>query len=339
MFRTVMNFVIASIVAAGLPIADARSQSLQKLKVAEVVRSQLFIPMYLAMSEGFTKEQRIDVELTTAIGGDRVGALILSGQADIGLAGPEVAIYIYNSESPDKPIMFCSLNGTDGFFFVSREKLQPFDWSMIRNRKIIGWRPGSTPQMFFEHVLKQKGMSLETIKSIVTNIAPPAREGAWISGSGDFGIFNEPSTSKLEKAGQVHVLTSIGKELGRVENTVLFANKSWLEKNRDLAQKLTNAIAKSQAWMKAATDEQIAAAIAPYFPGLPVDIHVAVLERYRNTGAPVWSESPVIDREGLAKLQEIMVAEGLLSPAKIIAYEAIVASDVALKAQQSLPPR
>jgi hypothetical protein len=65
---------------------------------------------------------------------------------------------------------------------------------------------------------------------------------------------------------------------------------------------------------------------------------VAVLERYRNTGAPVWSESPVIDREGLAKLQEIMVAEGLLSPAKIIAYEAIVASDVALKAQQSLPP-
>jgi NitT/TauT family transport system substrate-binding protein len=338
MLRTVLKLIVTLSVGAGFPMA-AHAQSLQKLKVAEVVRSQLFIPMYLAMSEGFAKEQGIEIELTTAIGGDRVGALLLSGQADVGLAGPEVAIYIYNSESPDKPIMFCSVNGTDGFFFVSREKLEPFDWSMLRNRKIIGWRPGSTPQLFFESVLKQKAVDLETIRSITTNIAPPAREGSWISGNGDFGIFNEPSTSKLEKAGQVHVLTSIGKELGRVENTVFFANKSWFEKNRDLAQKLTNAIAKAQAWMKAASDEQIAAAIAPFFPGLSMEIHVAVLKRYRSTGAPVWPESTVIDRGGLAKLQEVMVDGGVLSPAKIVAYEAIVASDVALKAQQSLKSR
>jgi hypothetical protein len=113
------------------------------------------------------------------------------------LAGPEVAIYIYNSESPDKPVMFCSVNGTDGFFFVSREKLEPFDWTSLRNHKIIGWRPGSTPQLFFEYVLKQKGVDAETIKSIITNVPPPAREGAWRSGSGEFGIFNEPSTSSL----------------------------------------------------------------------------------------------------------------------------------------------
>ena len=304
-----------------------------------MVRSQLFAPMYVAMSEGFMREQGIDVELVTAIGGDRVGALILSGQADVGLAGPEVAIYIYNSESPDKPVMFCSVNGTDGFFFVSREKVEPFDWSKLRNRKIIGWRPGSTPQMFFEHVLRQKGVDAETIKSIVTNIPPPAREGAWMSGSGDFGIFNEPSTSNLEKAGQVHVLTSIGKEMGRVENTVFFAKKSWFEKNRDQAQKLTNAIAKAQAWMKAASDERIAAAIAPYFPGVPMDIHVAIMKRYRGTGAPIWSDSTLVDRGGLAKLQEVMIAGGVLASDKIVAYEAIVAPDVAMKAQQSLAPK
>jgi NitT/TauT family transport system substrate-binding protein len=188
-------------------------------------------------------------------------------------------------------------------------------------------------------VLKQKGVDLETIRSIVTNIAPPAREGSWMSGNGDFGIFNEPSTSKLEKADQVHVLTSIGKELGRVENTVFFANKSWFEKNRNVAQKLTNATARAQAWMQAANDEQIATAIAPFFPGLTTDIHVAVLKRYRGTGAPVWPESTVIDRGGLAKLQEVMVEGGVLSPAKIVAYDAIVASDIALNAQQSLKPR
>jgi hypothetical protein len=68
---------------------------------------------------------------------------VISGQVDVGLAGPEVAIYIYNSESPDKPVMFCSINGTDGFFLVSRDKVEPFDWRMLHGRKIIGWRPGS----------------------------------------------------------------------------------------------------------------------------------------------------------------------------------------------------
>jgi NitT/TauT family transport system substrate-binding protein len=339
MLRTVTRIILASSLAVICLAGGAHAQSPQKLKIAEVVRSQLFAPMYVAMSQGFMREQGIDVELVTAIGGDRVGALILSGQADVGLAGPEVAVYLYNSEAPDKPVMFCSVNGTDGFFFVSREKMETFDWSKLRNRKIIGWRPGSTPQMFFEYVLRQKGVDAETIKSIVTNIPPPAREGAWMSGSGDFGIFNEPGTSNLEKVGQVHVLASIGKEVGRAENTVFFANRSWFERNRDQAQKLTTAIAKAQAWMKANSDERIAAAIAPYFPGVPLDIHVAIMKRYRGTGAPIWSESTLVDRAGLAKLQEVMTAGGVLAPDKIVAYEAIVAPDVALKAQQSLAPK
>ena len=124
-----------------------------------------------------------------------------------------------------------------------------------------------------------------------------------------------------------------------MENTVFFARKSWFEKNRDQAQKLTNAIAKAQVWMKAASDEKIAAAIAPYFPGLTMDIHVAIMKRYRGTGAPIWSESTLVDRVGLAKLQEVMVADGVLAADKIVAYEAIVATDVAHKAQQSLSPK
>jgi NitT/TauT family transport system substrate-binding protein len=105
------------------------------------------------------------------------------------------------------------------------------------------------------------------------------------------------------------------------------------------AQKLTNAIAKAQAWMKAASDKQIAGAIAPYFLGIPMEISATVVKRYRETGAPVWSQSPVIDRVGLAKLQDIMAIGGVIAPEKVVAYEAIVASDVALQAQRAVLPR
>jgi NitT/TauT family transport system substrate-binding protein len=159
------------------------------------------------------------------------------------------------------------------------------------------------------------------------------------SGDGDFGIFNEPSTENLARAGRVHVLASIGKELGAAENTDFFAKKTWVEKNRDVAQKFTNAIARAQAWMKAATDAQIAAALAPHFPGLPPDITVDVIKRYRGTGAPILSETPQISRTGLAKLQEVMVIGGVIDPSKIVPYEAVVAAEFAVEAQRSVPPK
>ena len=34
---------------------------------------------------------------------------------------------------------------TDGLFLASRQQLDKFDWSMLNGKKIMGWRPGSTP--------------------------------------------------------------------------------------------------------------------------------------------------------------------------------------------------
>ena len=56
------------------------------------------------------------------------GALLLSGGADILLAGPEVPIYIFNGKSPLKMVVFCALRApTD--FPDSRKKLDHFDCS------------------------------------------------------------------------------------------------------------------------------------------------------------------------------------------------------------------
>jgi NitT/TauT family transport system substrate-binding protein len=305
-----------------------------KIKLAEVIRSQLYIPMYVALSKGFAAEEGLDVELVTANGGDRAGALVLSDQADFALAGPEVPIYIYNGESADKPLIFSALTATDGFFLVSRTKLDQFDWSTLNGKKVIGWRPGSTPGLYLEYVLKQRGVDAATISSIVTNIGIPARDGAWISGAGDFGIFMEPNLTKLEKAGQAHIVTSIGKEVGRADYTVFFAKRSWLEKNGASAQKWTNAIARAQAWVATASEKDIAEAIAPFFPGLNADDNIAVVSRYRSAGVPIWASSTVVDQGGLARAQEIMVLGGVLPADKKVAYDRIVTTAYAEKAQQ-----
>lgn len=334
MIRFAAAAVLATLLSGTAPAGQANAADAIKVKLAEVIRSQLYIPMYVALSKGFATEEGLDVELVTANGGDRAGALVLSGQADFALAGPEVPIYIYNGESPDKPMIFSALTATDGFFLVSRAKFDKFDWSMLNGKKIIGWRPGSTPGLYLEYVLKQRGVDAATVGGIVTNIGVPARDGAWLSGAGDFGIFMEPNLSKLEKAGQAHVVTSIGKEVGRADYTVFFAKKSWLEKNATVAQKWTNAIARAQAWVAKAGEKEIAEAIAPFFSGLSLEDNMTVVARYRGAGVPIWASTTVVDEAGLARAQDIMVLGGTLPADKKVAYKAIVTTAYAEKAQQ-----
>ena len=336
MIRKALGLLLWTAVSAGVALSSAGAADKVKLKMAEVVRSQFYIPMYVALSKGFVADEGLEVELITANGGDRAGALLLSGQTEFALAGPEVPVYIYNGESPDKPVIFCALTATDGLFLASRQKLDKFDWSMLNGKKIMGWRPGSTPQLYLEYVLKHRGVAADTIKSIVTNIGMPARDGAFMAGGFDFAIFNEPNMSKMEKAGQASMVASIGKEVGRADYTLFFAKKSWIEKNPELAQKWTNAIARGQAWMKTASEKDVAEAIAPFFPGLSIDDNIAVVSRYRTVGVPIWATSTVVDPAGLAKAQEIMVVGGVLPVDKKVDYDKIVTNVYADKAQQKL---
>src|SRR5256885_2252408 len=114
--------VIASMGATALAGARPASAQTTKIKVGEVLRTQFYTPMYVALGKGYMKDEGLEVELISAGGSDRVGALVLADGCDFGLAGPEVPMYIYNGESADKPLMFCALTGTDGYFLVSKTR-------------------------------------------------------------------------------------------------------------------------------------------------------------------------------------------------------------------------
>jgi NitT/TauT family transport system substrate-binding protein len=59
-----------------------------KVRYNEVVRSLLYAPAYVAITKGYFKDAGLDVTLTTAFGGDKSTAALLSNTADIALIGP-----------------------------------------------------------------------------------------------------------------------------------------------------------------------------------------------------------------------------------------------------------
>src|SRR6185503_6480955 len=174
----------------------------------------LYAPAYVAITQGFFKDAGLDVTLSTAQGGDKSAALMLSGGADIALIGPETSIYVQNSDSPTKLPIFCGLTATDGFMLVGRDKVDKFDWAAMKGKDILGFRPGSTPILFFEAAMRKNGIDpLKDVK-LNNNVAIPARVGSWLAGQNQYGIFIEPDASQLEMDGKAHILASIGETVG-----------------------------------------------------------------------------------------------------------------------------
>jgi NitT/TauT family transport system substrate-binding protein len=311
--------------------ARAQRKPAVKIRYNEVVRSILYAPAYAAIINGFFAEFGLDVALTTAQGGDKSVAALLSNSADIALVGPETAIYVHNSDSPTKIPIFCGLTATDGFMLVGREKVDKFDWQQLRGKQIFALRPGSTPDLFLEAALRRNDLDPYKDVKLVNNIAIPARIGAWLAGQTQFGIFVEPDASQLELDGKAHFLASIGQTVGFVDYTAFVATDKYIKDNPEIVQSWTNAIYKAQKWTEAASTAEIVRVLAPYFPGITAQTLTAAVERYRRI--KIWKTTPVIDPPAIEKFQDILVQGHVLEPSKRVKFADLVRTDFASKAK------
>ena len=140
-----LSAIALSACFAILPLSACgeKDDGLTKLKINEVTHSIFYAPLYLADALGYFKDENLKIELTNGGGADKVMTAVLTGQADIGLAGPEACIYVYNQGKDDHPIVFGQLTKRDGSFLVGREDV-PFSWELLRGRTVIGGRAGGS---------------------------------------------------------------------------------------------------------------------------------------------------------------------------------------------------
>lgn len=137
-----------------------KEKELDKVTVAEVTHSVFYAPQYAAITKGFFEEEGIEIDLIDAQGADKTMAALISGEADIGLMGPEASIYVYNQGSDDYAINFAQLTKRDGSFIVSREKNDNFSYKDLEGKEILGGRAGGVPLMTLEYLLKNEGLTI-----------------------------------------------------------------------------------------------------------------------------------------------------------------------------------
>lgn len=309
-FIKISSIIMLIVLLVAVPLTGCAKQELTKIRLNEVVHSIFYAPQYVAINKGFFKDQGLDIELATGQGADKTMTALVSGQADIGFAGPEAAIYVYNQGKEDHAVVFAQLTQRDGSFLVGRTDEPNFKWENLKGKTIIGGRPGGVPQMTLEYILKKHGVVPGKDVDMITNLQFTATAGAFKSGTGDYVALFEPTASALEKENAGKIVASIGKDSGLIPYTAYFATKSYMEKNPEIIQKFTNAVYKGQLWVKEHSAEEIAKEVLPFFPDADEQTLVTVINRYKEIGA--WSENPIMTEESLDLLQEVMKTAGQL---------------------------
>ena len=284
--------------------------SLQKIRLNEVTRSVFYAPQYVAIAKGFMEEEGLEIEITTGQGADKVMTAVLAGQSDIGFAGPEASIYVYNEGKEDYCQVFAQLTQKDGSFLVSREPTDNFSWQDLKGKTIIPGRKGGVPYMTFEYVLKKNGLNPETDLVLDDSIKFDLMAGAFTGGTADYVTLFEPTATMTEQAGKGYIVASVGEASGEIPYTAYFAKKSYIEENSDTIQKFTNAIYKGQKWVEEHTMKEVAEAIKDFFPDTDTDLLAQVLQSYKDIDA--WKTDPVMKEESYNLLQTVMEEAGEL---------------------------
>ena len=294
-------------------------EALTKLTVSEVTHSVFYAPQYLAINLGFFKDEGIDIELINSAGADKVMTAVLSNDVQIGFAGPEASIYIYNEGSKDFAQVFAQVTKRDGSFLISRES-GDFKWEDLKGKHILPGRKGGVPYMTLQYVLNKHGLNTETDLNFDNSISFDAMASAFVSGTGDYVTVFEPIATSFEIENKGHIVASVGEAADEIPYTAYFAKKSYIESNPEVIQKFVNAIYKGQTWVDTHSAEEIAKELLVSFPDTNLEVLTKVVERYKSIDA--WNTTPIMTKESFERLQEVMTNAGELEKAAL--YEEIV---------------
>jgi len=326
LYKAALVLFLSTLLVAPLAACN-KQEEVKILRVAEVTRSIFYAPQYVALSEGFFKEEGLKVELTTTWGGDKTMTSLLSGGADIALVGSETSIYVYSQDTNDPVINFAQLTQTDGTFLVSRNKIDQFSWDQLKGSTFLGQRKGGMPQMVGEFVLKKHGIDPHQDLTLIQNIDFANIANAFASGTGDYVQLFEPTASIFELEGKGYIVASFGTESGRVPYTTFMAKQSFIKENSETIKKFTRALYKAQLWVEDHSPAEIAQSIQPYFEDTDIALIEKVVERYKNQES--YATDPILDQKEWNNLQNIMNEAGELP--KPVDHEVLVNTSIAEK--------
>ena len=296
------------------------------VRLNEVTHSVFYAPLYLAIEQGYFEENGITVELTNGGGADKSMTAVLSGTADIGLMGPESAIYVYNQGQTGYPIVFGQLTQKDGSFLVSRNAEPDFQWEDLEGKEILAGRPGGVPAMTFEYLVNGHGLTDGENVTLNFDVQFNLMTAAFLNGTGDYCTVFEPTASEYEKQGKWHIVASVGEGAGEVPYTSFIAKQSYI----NFALRLGSYSETARRELLSVKIAEVATAIVAQFPSTTIESIADSVDSYKAIDA--WTDDLKMTESSFTRLQDIMERAGELD--QRVPFDKLVNNQYAAEAKR-----
>ena len=306
---TFLSLIILLLATIGLYFVFTKTnknddgKKLTKIKLAEVTHSAFYAPLYVAIENGYFKDNGIDLEVILTPGADKVSAAVLSNTVDIGFAGTESAIYVYQGGEEDYLVTFAGLTKRDGQFILARDCSKEFNLEDLYGKEILVGRQGGMPALNFLNAIKNSNIDLSKI-NVNYAVDFASLSGSFIGGMGDFVDLFEPTATSVVKNSKACIVESIGKLSGEMPYTAFYARKSFLNKNNETLKDFTNAINKGLEFVKNNDAKTIAKVILPEFPDISLEDLTVIDDNYKKYDS--WLSDPFINEQSFNNLQDIL---------------------------------
>ena len=268
------------------------------IRLMENFRAIFYAPYYATHALGFYEREDLDVELLTSDApGDSVPKL-MDGTIHVTWGGPMRVMRAHDQDRHSPLVNFCEVVSHDPFFLIGKRGAKPFQLTDLSARKFASVSEVPTPWMCLQQDLRDQGMDPDKLPRISDRTMTRNYQALQ---TGDLDVMQafEPFASMAEKEGAGAVLYAASSR-GPTTYTAFIATRDACAKHRDEFAAMTRATAKLLAWVYANPAEELARAVAKFFPDVPAEILVSSLGRYRDAG--LWSRDPRMIPQGFARL-------------------------------------
>jgi NitT/TauT family transport system substrate-binding protein len=279
------------------------------IKLSENFRAVFYAPFYATQALGFYAREGVEVELLNSPAPSAAQGDLLSGAIDLSWGGP-MRVMRARDDDPNSPLVcFGEVAARDPFFLVGRADAGTFRLTDLPRLRFATVSEVPTPWMCLQQDLRDAGMDPDRLAR-VTNRTMAENLAALRDGELDVAQMFEPYVSMALKAGGGKILYAASTR-GPTVYTTFLATREGIARHRSTFAAMVRAVRGMQEWLYAHSAEELADAVAPFYPDVPHDVLTSSLRRYRDAG--LWARQPELSREGFARLAKSLLSGGLIT--------------------------
>jgi NitT/TauT family transport system substrate-binding protein len=295
--------VIGATALAGVLLASPAFAEGKKVTISQAFQSMLYLPLYVAIDEGFFAAQGLDVTKETAGAPTVALSAVISGSAQFSIHGPEWTAIAASKGAP-VGIIANVVNGAAVWLATSPD-FKFTDIKSIKGQKVVTGLMPTTSTSLFIKLLKENGMDAKTDVDMI-QVAIGSEPGPFIGKQADVAVMYEPGLDQAVAKG-MKVVLGFPKASGAYAFSAVTARN---DVDADSAQRVTNGMEMAMRFM-AKNEAKTVEVAKKEFPTLDPVVVEAAVKRMLADG--VYPPSVDITADALKVSMDTQIALGNLA--------------------------